>query len=44
MTITIINHRSLCLGQEKKNILHHYLFGDEIIQNRLKINVTPLIL
>ena len=22
-----------CLGQEKKNILHH-LFGDKIIQNR----------
>ena len=32
-TITIINPRSQCLGKKTKNILHHYLFGDKIIQN-----------
>ena len=31
--ITIINLWSQCLGQERKNILRYYLFGDKIIQN-----------
>ena len=28
------------LGQERKNILRHYLFGDMIIQNCLEIDAT----
>ena len=27
---------SICLGQERKNILRHYFFGDKIIPNCLK--------
>ena len=37
---TTINPRSQCLEQERKNILRHYLFGDKIIQNCLKIDAT----
>ena len=32
----MINPRSQCRVQERKNNLHHYLFGDKIIQNCLK--------
>ena len=32
-TITTINPRSQCLGEKRKNILRHYLFGEKIIQN-----------
>ena len=39
-TITTINPSSQYLGQEKKNILRHDLFGDKIIQNCLKIDAT----
>ena len=39
-TITIINSRSQFLGQERKNILRHDIFGDKIIQNCLKIDAT----
>ena len=41
-TITAIYPRSQCLGQERKNILRDYLFGEKIIQNCLKIDVTHL--
>ena len=30
-TIITIDPRSQCLGQERKSILRHYLFGDQII-------------
>ena len=39
-SITSIDPRSQCLGQERKNILRHFLFGDKIIQNCLKIDAT----
>ena len=37
---TTINPRSQCLGQERKNILQHFLLGDKIIENCLKIDAT----
>ena len=38
--MTTINPRSRCLGQERKDILRHFLFSDKIIQNSLKIDAT----
>ena len=35
-----INPQSECLGKERENIWCHYLFGDKIIENGLKINAT----
>ena len=43
-TITTINPWSQCLGQEKKNILRHYLFGEKIIQNCLKMQLINMII
>ena len=37
-SIPTINLQSQSLGQERENILHHYLWGDKIIQNSLKID------
>ena len=39
-TITTIYPPSQCVGQERKNILPHYLFEDKIIQTCLKIDAT----
>ena len=38
--IATINSRSQSLGQEKENILHHFLFGDKTNQNFFKIDAT----
>ena len=35
-----INSWSQCHGQERKTILHYYLFGDKTIQNCHKIDAT----
>ena len=39
-TITTVNPQLQYLGQERKNICRHYLFGDKIIQNSLKTDAT----
>ena len=38
--ITTINPWLQCLGQERKNILCHFLFEDKIIQNCLRIDAA----
>ena len=38
--LTTINPQAQCPGKERKKILRHYLFGDNIMDNWLKIDTT----
>ena len=38
LQLLILDHNAL--DKRGKNILHHYLFGDKIIKNCLKIDAT----